>query len=38
METAMRDAGKRFVLVIHPSAPHGFHAGYRPEQARQARS
>jgi carboxymethylenebutenolidase len=38
METAMRDAGKRFTLVIYPGAPHGFHAdyrpSYRPEQAK----
>jgi carboxymethylenebutenolidase len=30
METAMREAGKRFTLVIYPGAPHGFHADYRP--------
>ena len=30
METRMREAGKRFTLVIYPGAPHGFHADYRP--------
>ena len=30
METRMREAGKRFTLVLYPGAPHGFHADYRP--------
>ncbi|WP_458095892.1 dienelactone hydrolase family protein [Roseomonas sp. WA12] len=30
METQMREAGKRFTLVVYPGAPHGFHADYRP--------
>ncbi|WP_426959095.1 dienelactone hydrolase family protein [Muricoccus radiodurans] len=39
METAMREAGKRFTLVIYPGAPHGFHADYRPSyRAEQAQA
>jgi carboxymethylenebutenolidase len=35
METAMREAGKRFTLVIYPGAPHGFHADYRPSYRKE---
>ena len=39
METRMREAGKRFTLVIYPGAPHGFHADYRPSyRAEQAQA